>query len=487
MVDNNKIWIEYMPIDEIVRAGRNPKGHDAGKIYESMKRFGYITPMLIDERTGRLVAGEGRLNDLQMEKARGERAPERVVVGDDGRWYAPVVRGVEFRDDREAEAYLIADNRLSEIGGWDDERQLAEMLSDLAAQGMQMLTGVGYDGDDIDGLWRRLKGEEDREEDKDDDDDDKEEEEGIGENERTAERAEEIEELAKKWGVEDGDIWLVDDGIGVVVVCGDCREDICWREGLRAMEVEGKHSVGGVVTSPPYAEQRKREYGGIGEEEYGEWWRDVQIRIGEWLKEDGSFFLNMKAHSRDGERSMYVMDLVKRMKDEWGWKFIDEYCWLRNPPPGSWPNRLKNGFEPVYHFGLSTAIKFRPDNVKLDSKGEWKPSSNVNMGNYWNTADTAHEWDGSYPSNVLDVRENAPGIGHVAAYPVKVPEFFVKAFSDEGDVWVDPFCGSGSTLIACLENSRMGLGIEKEPKYVAITLQRFVEMYDLKPVKIGEL
>jgi site-specific DNA-methyltransferase (adenine-specific)/site-specific DNA-methyltransferase (cytosine-N4-specific) len=279
----------------------------------------------------------------------------------------------------------------------------------------------------------------------------------------------------------------VEDEIGVVVVCGDCREDECWREGLRAMEVEGKRSVGGVVTSPPYAEQRKREYGGIGEEEYGEWWRDVQIRVGEWLKEDGSFFLNMKAHSRDGERSRYVMDLVKRMKEEWGWKFIDEYCWLRNPPPGSWPNRLKNGFEPVYHFGLNVAIKFRPDNVKLDSKGEWRPSSNVNMGNYWNTADTAHEWDGSYPSNVLDVRENAPGIGHVAAYPVKVPEFFVKAFSDEGDVWVDPFCGSGSTLIACLENGRMGLGIEKEAKYVAITLQRFVEMYDLKPVKIGEL
>jgi DNA modification methylase len=57
----------------------------------------------------------------------------------------------------------------------------------------------------------------------------------------------------------------------------------------------------------------------------------------------------------------------------------------------------------------------------------------------------------------------------------------------EGDVWFDPFCGSGSTLVACLENIRMGLGIEKEARYVAITLHRFVEMYDLKPVKVGEL
>jgi len=87
---------------------------------------------------------------LQQMKARGMQPPARIEVRD-GEWYVPVVRGVAFNSDAELEAYLVADNRLVELGGWDDET-LAALLSDLAAEDEELLAATGYDADDLDAL-----------------------------------------------------------------------------------------------------------------------------------------------------------------------------------------------------------------------------------------------------------------------------------------------------------------------------------------------
>jgi site-specific DNA-methyltransferase (adenine-specific)/site-specific DNA-methyltransferase (cytosine-N4-specific) len=226
------------------------------------------------------------------------------------------------------------------------------------------------------------------------------------------------------------------------------------------------------MTSPPYAMQRKDKYGGVLEDDYVKWFSKIANNLANVLSSDGSFFLNIKAHSDMGERSLYVMDLMLSLKSN-GWRFIDEFCWLRNPPPGSWPNRFKNGFEPIYHLSKSTDIKFRPDNVKDKSRvGESYASSNINNQDWFNTAHEGFQWDGSLPSNVLDYRKNAPGTGHSAAFPIEVPEFFIKAFSDKDDIWLDPFVGSGTTILACELNGRSGIGIDKDPDMVAICLER---------------
>jgi len=447
---SDEIYIEYIAIDEIRRARRNPKEHDAGQIHESIRRFGYITPMLIDERTGLLVAGEGRLNELQGSKARGERVPDRIKVGDDGRWYAPVIKGVKFEDDDEAEAYLIADNRLTELGGWD-ESQLAAALSDLAAKGEEMLAGVGYDMDDIDAMWKRLHGNN-----------------GDTGNANATEDGEAGGDIG--FNVAYGDVWRIGDNL--VVVCGDSRDSGIWDLGLDALDAG---AVDGIFTSPPYAEQRVREYGGVNEDGYGDWWELFQVYARVYLDDKASLFVNLKAHSREGERALYVMDLALRMQREWGWAFIDEFCWLRNPPPGKWPNRFKNGFEPVYHFAKTTDINFYPEQVRDYSSGDgdWVgKGSNVNMGNYYNTAGSSFSWEGSLPGNVVDIRENVTGVQHPAAFPVKLPRFFVEAFSKRGDIWCDPFAGSGSTLIACHQTNRKGLAIEKDELFTARMIRR---------------
>lgn len=142
--------LELMPLSDIRGAPRNPKEHDEGAIGASVGRFGYVEPAVIDERTGRLVAGHGRVKTLRGMKADGQSPPEGVKVAD-GDWMVPVLRGVEFRSDEDAEGYLIASNRTTELGGWDNV-DLAEMLGDLAAA--DALEGVGWDAEDVDRLLR---------------------------------------------------------------------------------------------------------------------------------------------------------------------------------------------------------------------------------------------------------------------------------------------------------------------------------------------
>lgn len=137
-----KIRIEYVALAGVKPAKRNPKGHDDDLLDESLDRFGYVEPVLMDERTGRLVAGHGRLGRLKAREKSGAAAPAGIVAGRDG-WKLPVVRGWSSADDAEAEAYLIASNRLVEAGGWADGETLAAMLQSIAGSDAA-LSGVGY-------------------------------------------------------------------------------------------------------------------------------------------------------------------------------------------------------------------------------------------------------------------------------------------------------------------------------------------------------
>ena len=118
------ISIKYENLDDIIQADTNPKDHDLGVLYQSMQRFGFTNPIIINESTGKLLAGHGRLQTLKMMRDNGEKAPDRIEVeldtGDETieYWYVPVLYGVSIENLAEAQAYLIADNRLTELGGW---------------------------------------------------------------------------------------------------------------------------------------------------------------------------------------------------------------------------------------------------------------------------------------------------------------------------------------------------------------------------------
>ena len=143
--------IEYMPIDDLQGAERNPKGHDKPRIANSISRFGFADASILDERTGRLVAGHGRHGDLMARREQGKEPPEGIVVDDAGRWLMPVQRGWASRSDEDAQAFLVAHNRLTETGGWDDQG-LLELLENINDVDPELLDLTGYTEDDIEAL-----------------------------------------------------------------------------------------------------------------------------------------------------------------------------------------------------------------------------------------------------------------------------------------------------------------------------------------------
>jgi ParB-like chromosome segregation protein Spo0J len=136
--------VEYEPIDQLIGAPSNPRRHRVDIVRRSIARFGYVSPAIVDERTGRLVVGHGRTEALCALRDAGDTPPEGVRQREDGAWLVPVLRGWSSRSDEEAAAYLVADNRHTELGGWDNEA-LAKLLDDIGDPDLVDLTGWSPD------------------------------------------------------------------------------------------------------------------------------------------------------------------------------------------------------------------------------------------------------------------------------------------------------------------------------------------------------
>ena len=151
----DKKWYSYVDIYDVVPDGRNSKDHDIGVLCESMIRFGFTQPVLINDADNKILAGHGRIKALQQLHSQGYEAPKRIDVtkdtGDDKieYWSVPC-HYININDKAEAEAYLIADNRLTEIGGWLDDKLVDSLQNILEETGS--LDGIGWDLEDLDDL-----------------------------------------------------------------------------------------------------------------------------------------------------------------------------------------------------------------------------------------------------------------------------------------------------------------------------------------------
>ena len=156
-----ELRIVYMRLDKIKRDPDNPKDHDLGALAESFKRFGFVAPVAINEATGMLLLGHGRLDELERAKIAGDDPPAGIKVTiKDGMWRAPVIRGITLSD-TDGKAYLIADNRLVELGGWHDPELVKRLMEVGGSEPAEGLKGVGFDGDDLDALISLVGGETD--------------------------------------------------------------------------------------------------------------------------------------------------------------------------------------------------------------------------------------------------------------------------------------------------------------------------------------
>lgn len=136
--------IEYVPLGGVERADRNAKAHDIAWIKSLVGRFGFVGAAVHDGRTGKIVAGHGRLESLQEMAAEGQSPPDGIVAGDGGAWAMPVEFGWSSRSDAEAEALAVALNEATTRGGWDDAA-LAEILRGLDAADADLRRLAGWD------------------------------------------------------------------------------------------------------------------------------------------------------------------------------------------------------------------------------------------------------------------------------------------------------------------------------------------------------
>ena len=235
-----------------------------------------------------------------------------------------------------------------------------------------------------------------------------------------------------------------------------------------------------IVTSPPYAERRKKAYGGIPAEKYVEWFLPISAELRRVLKPTGSFVLNIKEGTHDGERQTYVYELALALRKQ-GWLFVDEMIWHKtNPFPTGNKNRLKDGFERCYHFAKTKKFKFFPDVVRTKSASKWARDNErrKNKGAHRTTNGSGMNMsrrvvgDLVRPSNVVTMPSSSINIGHPAAFPLGLPEFFIRLMTEEGDVVLDPFMGSGTTALVARGLGRRYVGVELSEDYLWASAER---------------
>ncbi|MEZ0361295.1 MAG: site-specific DNA-methyltransferase [Hydrogenobacter sp.] len=244
------------------------------------------------------------------------------------------------------------------------------------------------------------------------------------------------------------------------------------------------NSIDLIFTSPPYADRRKKVYGGVHPDEYVDWFLPIADQLYRVLKPDGSFILNIKERVVNGERHTYVIELILALKQR-GWFWIEEYIWhKKNCYPGKWPNRFRDAWERLLHFTKSKKFKMFQEAVMVPV-GDWvskrlsKLSENdikrLNSSTKSGFGKRIANWIGKelvYPTNVLHMATECSFKGHSAVFPVALPEWFIKLFTLEGDTVLDPFVGSGTTCVASYRLKRNCIGIDIKGEYLELARER---------------
>lgn len=255
------------------------------------------------------------------------------------------------------------------------------------------------------------------------------------------------------------------------------------------------NSVDLIFTSPPYADQRKTTYGGIHPDEYANWFLPISKELLRVLKPTGTFVLNIKEKVVDGERSTYVLELILAMRKQ-GWLWTEEFIWhKKNCFPGKWSTRFRDSWERLLQFNKDRKFNMYQDAVKVPV-GDWAKTRLKSLNETDQRRDNAKNgsgfgknvsnWVGRdlvYPTNVLHLATECSNKNHSAAFPRELPEWFIKLFTLEGDTVLDPFAGSGTTIVVAEKMRRNSIGIEIVPEYHAIIKKQVapVSYYLLEP------
>lgn len=412
----SEVRIEYMSLADLVPWARNPKKHDLGDIKKSITRFGFVAPVILDDKKKRIVAGHGRVeacvalrNDWEAVGKKPRKVPGQIQVADDGDWRVPVLRGKAFKNEKEAEAYLMADNRLGEKGGWS-QPDLAAMLQDATTVS---LDGIGWDTKEVNAIIA-----------------DVEKKSGTGKAKEAKEAPDELPDGEPT--VKEGQIWQLGPHR---LMCGDSTKN----DAVDAL-LDGA-AVDMVLTDPPYA-----IYGsstGIGEDIADDkmvrpFFEGLFTKLKRVVKKFGHIYVH-----NDWRTWAAIMDSARRS----GVSLKNCIVWDK----GS--QGLGSMYTQCHEF---IGFFVRSPTVRAMKSAEATGQRMV------------------YRPNII--RENRVGgkeRKHNAAKPVGLLQELIRNGSDKGETVLDLFGGSGSTLLAADAEGRRCLVMEIEPKWCDVIIDRW--------------
>lgn len=423
-------------ISEVKPSEYNPRKiseKDYNNLKKSVKTFGILRPLIINTTTGNLISGHQLLKVLQDEKIE-----ETEVLF------------LNLTEEQE-KALNLAMNKIS---GEFEEDKLIELLQQIDEKNQDLLGQTGFNTEEINYL--------------------------LGLRERDKEKifargAEDQFNLSNKYGIKVGDIVKLDEHY---IICGDSTDP----DNLR--KLIGDKKIDLVVTSPPY--NVGKDYSKYNDnKEFNEYFdmidkvfmnikdfinkaRYICVNIG---KESGPINMPAEYHNIFKKNDYHFFRNIYWVKPYGSAKLTQTF---RNPFPRSYAPAMQTEIIQVYSdeempkdaYLLATyKIGALTDDQRTQEKRKVEKFPDIlykkYAGNIWEMQTETHLWE-------------KDGLRHPAPFPIQLPFNCIRFFSFEGEKVLDPFLGSGSTLIAADQLNRKGLGIEIDPNYVSIAIERFL-------------
>lgn len=264
-------------------------------------------------------------------------------------------------------------------------------------------------------------------------------------------------------------------------------------------------SIDLVLTSPPFALQRKKTYGNVEQDDYVEWLLEFCQKVYRVLSPTGSFVLDLGGayQSKRPVRSLHNYRILIELCDRLDFRLAEEFFWFnpsKLPSPIEWVNkqkiRAKDAVNTVWWLSKTDRPKANVSNVLVPYSDRMK-KLHANPEKYYKPKERPSGHDisknfaidngGAIPSNLLEIPNTesnssyiqvckSAGVApHPARFPQKLPTFFIKFLTDPGDKVLDIFAGSNTTGFAAEELARKWIAFEEDPSYLAASAFRFID------------
>nr|WP_248595510.1 DNA modification methylase [Candidatus Accumulibacter phosphatis] len=439
--------LEQWPVERLIDYARNPRKNDhaVAQMAAVITEFGFRIPV-VARSTGEIVDGHLRL-----------KAARRL-----GLTSVPVVLADELTD-AQIKAFRLLANRSATWAEWD-QAMLALELEDLKLADFD-LSLTGFDADEIEALLA--------------DDHTDAEQPGDG---NPPDAGDDVPDVPSNPVSRTGDVWTLGPHR---LICGDAADSAV----ITPLMAGDRARV--CFTSPPYGNQRDYTSGGI--TDWDGLMRGVFVDLP--MTDDGQVLVNLGLIHRDSEVIPYWDNWLAWMRTQ-GWRRFAWYIWDQGPGmPGDWAGRFAPSFEFVFHFNHQSRKPNKivrckhagqDSHLRADGSSTAMRGRNGEVGGW--TAAGQPTQDNRIPDSVIRVMRHKGKIGqdidHPAVFPIALPEFILEAYSDTGDLVFEPFCGSGTTMLAAQRTGRIARSVEIAPEYVDVAIKRFQQNFAGVPVTL---